>query len=61
MMFLGDPAQIGPEPWFNVRGYPAFPILGAEDDMIMEAGVGVRHKRNLRNMSRTYALCINKP
>jgi hypothetical protein len=43
LILFGDAAKIGPDALLNVRCYPGLPLLRAEDDVIMQRRVGVRH------------------
>ncbi len=43
LILLGDAAKIGPNALLNVRFYPKLPILGAEDDVVMQRRVRVCH------------------
>jgi hypothetical protein len=36
LILLGDAAQIGPNALLDARFYPTLPILGAEDDVVVQ-------------------------
>jgi hypothetical protein len=38
-------AQVGPDALLNVRWQPGLAMFGAEDDVVTEAGKGIRHMR----------------
>ena len=42
-MLACNPAQICPDACLDIRRYPPFSILGAEDNVIVETGVGIGH------------------
>ena len=44
VVVAGDSAEVGPDARLNVRRDPAFATLGAEDDVVMQSGVGVGHR-----------------
>jgi hypothetical protein len=44
VVLSGDASQILPDAIFDGRFDPTFAILGAEDDVEVKAGVGVRHR-----------------
>ncbi len=49
-------AQVAPNALFDVRSDPSFTVLGRENEMQVDRGVGVRHARN-DGFLRTLFLC----
>ena len=48
-VLAGDAAEEFPNPFFDVPRNPWFPVLGAENDVIMQAGEGVCHDGRMRD------------
>ncbi len=61
-MLACNPAQIGPNTGLNIRRYPTLTILGAKNDVIMEAGIGVRHRSPRRSEGnvRFFPVMVNR-